>query len=78
MILTGETEVLGEKHYTAWVVDGWMSMDQCWNDTEIRKLKCLKQNVLLAISRKRTHLSAVRSLKLTDAYPFSLCIDQRP
>ena len=24
MILTGETEVLGEKHYTAWVVDGWM------------------------------------------------------
>ena len=22
MILTGETEVLGEKHYTAWVVDG--------------------------------------------------------
>ena len=23
MILTGETEVLGEKHYTAWVVD-WM------------------------------------------------------
>jgi len=28
MILTGETEVLGEKHYTAWVVDGWMSMGQ--------------------------------------------------
>ena len=24
MILTGENEVLGEKHYTAWVVDGWM------------------------------------------------------
>jgi hypothetical protein len=22
MILTGKTEVLGEKHYTAWVVDG--------------------------------------------------------
>jgi len=21
----GKTEVLGEKHYTAWVVDGWMS-----------------------------------------------------
>jgi len=28
MILTGETEVLGEKHYTAWVVDGWMGMEQ--------------------------------------------------
>jgi len=24
MILTGETEALGEKHYTAWVVDGWV------------------------------------------------------
>jgi len=28
MILTGETEVLGEKHYTAWAVDEWMSMEQ--------------------------------------------------
>ena len=27
MILTGETEVLGEKHYTALVVDGWMGME---------------------------------------------------
>ena len=33
MILTGGTEVLGEKHYTAWVVDGWMCMEQWWNDT---------------------------------------------
>ena len=31
----GKTEVLGEKHYTAWMVDGWMSMEQWWNDTEI-------------------------------------------
>ena len=30
----GKTEVLGEEHYTAWVVDGWMSMEQLWNDTE--------------------------------------------
>ena len=30
----GKTEVLGEKHYTAWVVDGWMSMEQRWNDTD--------------------------------------------
>jgi len=28
MVLTGETEVLGEKHYRVWVVDGWMSMEQ--------------------------------------------------
>jgi hypothetical protein len=34
MILTGETEVLGEKHYTASVVDEWMSMEHWWNDTD--------------------------------------------
>jgi hypothetical protein len=34
MILTGETGVLGEKHYTASVVDGWMSMEHFWNDTD--------------------------------------------
>jgi len=27
MLLTGETEVLGVKHYTVRVVDGWMSME---------------------------------------------------
>ena len=31
----GKTEVLGEKHYTAWVVDEWMSMEQWWNDTAV-------------------------------------------
>ena len=34
MVLTGETEVMGEKHYTAWVVDGWMGMEQWWNGTD--------------------------------------------
>ena len=34
----GETEVLGEKHYTVWVVDEWMSMEQWWNDTDRWKL----------------------------------------
>ena len=34
MILTGETEVLGEKHYTVWVVDQWMSVEHWWNDTD--------------------------------------------
>jgi len=34
MILTGETEVLGEKHYTALVVVEWMTMDILWNDTD--------------------------------------------
>jgi len=39
MILTEKTEVLGEKHYTAWVVDEWMSMEQWWNDIDRGKLK---------------------------------------
>jgi len=34
MILTGETEVLGEKNYTAVVVYEWMSMEHWWNDTD--------------------------------------------
>ena len=34
MILTGETEVLGEKHCTAWVVDGCMGVEQWWNGTD--------------------------------------------
>jgi hypothetical protein len=34
MILTGETGVQGEKHYTASVVDEWMSMEHWWNDTD--------------------------------------------
>ena len=29
-----KTEVLEAKHYTIWVVDGWMSMEQWWNDTD--------------------------------------------
>jgi len=35
----GKTEVLGENHYTVWVVDGWMSMEQWWNGTDWGKLK---------------------------------------
>ena len=34
MILTGETEVLGEKQYRVWEVDRWISMEQWWNDTD--------------------------------------------
>jgi hypothetical protein len=35
MILTGKTKVLGEKHYTALVINVWMSMEHWWNDTEV-------------------------------------------
>ena len=45
MILTGKTEVLGEKHCTVWVVDGWMSMEQWWNDTDRGKLECWEKNL---------------------------------
>jgi hypothetical protein len=38
MILTGETEVLGEKHYTAWVVGGWMSME-IWSQQKLTPQK---------------------------------------
>jgi len=34
MILTEETEVLGEKYYTVSVVDEWMIMERWWNDTD--------------------------------------------
>jgi hypothetical protein len=39
MILTGENEVLGEKHYTASVVDGRMNMAHWWDDTDRGKRK---------------------------------------
>jgi len=42
----GKTEVLGEKHYTVCVVDGWMSMEQWWNDTDRGKLKYWKKNII--------------------------------
>ena len=42
----GKTEVPGEKHYTAWVVDGWMGMEQWWNDTDRGKLKYWEKNII--------------------------------
>jgi len=34
-----KTEVLREKHYTAWVVDEWVDVEHWWNDTDRGKLK---------------------------------------
>ena len=42
----GNGEVLGEKHYRAWVVDERMSVEQWWNDTDRGKLKCWEKNVI--------------------------------
>jgi len=38
MILTGETEVQGEKLHTASVADEWISMEHWWNDTDTENL----------------------------------------
>ena len=46
MILTGDTEVLGEKHYSALVVDEWMGMEHWWNDTDRGKLKYWEKNII--------------------------------
>jgi hypothetical protein len=46
MILTRGTEVLGGKHYTAWVVGELMSMEQWWNDTDRGKLKYWEENII--------------------------------
>jgi hypothetical protein len=45
MVLTGETEVLGEKHYTASVLDEWMSMERWWTDTETGNPKYSERNL---------------------------------
>ena len=46
MILTAEIDVLGEKHYTAWVVDGWMGMEHWWNDIDRGNHKHLGKSCL--------------------------------
>jgi len=42
----GKPEVLGEKYYTAWVVDGWMSVEQWWNGTDRGNLKYWEKNII--------------------------------
>jgi len=42
----GKTDVQGEKHYRVWMGNGWMSMEQWWNDTDRGKLKYWKKNIL--------------------------------
>ena len=37
--------MLGEKHYIVWVVDGWMSMEQWWNDTDRENLSAGKETL---------------------------------
>ena len=44
LYLQGNTEVLGEKHVTLWVVDGWMSVEQRWNGTHRGILKYWEKN----------------------------------
>ena len=46
IILTGETEVLGEKYYTASVVGGRMGKVRWWNDTDRGRLWYWEKNIL--------------------------------
>jgi len=74
MVLTGETEVLGEKRYIAWVVDGWMGMEQWWNGTDRGKLKCREKTLSqchlvhhkthIEMNQHRTRACTVRQVTL--------------
>jgi len=49
MILPGNLNSTGRNHYTAWVVDGWMSMEQWWNDTDRGNLNCTGRKTLYTV-----------------------------
>jgi len=42
----GKPEALGEKHYTVWVVDEWMSMEHWWSGIDREKLKHWEKNII--------------------------------
>jgi len=46
IVLTRETEVLGEKHYIVWVIVDWICMEQLWNCTDRGKLKYRERNLI--------------------------------
>ena len=46
MVMTGETEVLGEKHYIVWVVGEWMGMEHWWNGTDRGKMKYWERSII--------------------------------
>jgi len=54
-----KTEVLGKKHYTAWVVDGWMNMEQWWNDIDRGKLKYSEKTLYSMGGRRRDEYGAM-------------------
>jgi hypothetical protein len=55
MLPTEETGVLGEKHYTASVVDEWMSMEEWWNETDRGNWSTGRKTVELAQSSTTNH-----------------------
>ena len=55
--------MLGEKHYIVWVVDGWMSMEQWWNDTD-RGRQMTKINVNHCVQVSSPY-RAVNTLRLS-------------
>jgi len=69
-----KTEVLVEKHYTVWVADEWMSMEQWWNDTARGKPRYWDRNLFQCyfisyeLTRNRSRSSAVRHRRLTNQW----------
>ena len=59
----GKTEVLGEKYYTMWVVDEWMSMEQWWNDADRGKIEVLGNRYVAIGQRSMRPPTAVKRLK---------------
>ena len=60
----GKTEVLGEKRYTVWVVDEWVSMEEWWNDTDKGNLKYLEKNLT---KPSRTHSCRGKGISITNS-----------
>ena len=68
----GKTEVLGEKQYTARVVDEWMSMEQWWNDTDRVKPKYSEKTdslCLLVHLKSYTDLTRFKPRRLFGVIP---------
>jgi len=75
----GKTEVLGEKHYIAWVVVEWMGMKHWWNGTDGKTLLTIFMNYKgkWAKCRIRSSVDSIQlctfCLKMTDIWVSHSC-----
>jgi hypothetical protein len=52
----GKSELLGEEHYTACVVDEWMSMEEWLNDTDRGNPRKLVTNLSQCVFQQKSHV----------------------